>query len=277
MRRLRNRLWTLRRTRTAIPWNLVLTVLIVLIGIAKGDSIPVNEASPGSVYFREDFDNLDSWKPLKFRNIEKMSSYTVEAMAGTGSCLRAQSNDSSSALAWKGEFDVYKYPMMKWRWKVSNVYPHGNSASKTGDDYPIRINIMFKYDPKDPHVKKQFKYAFGKFLYGKYPPYTDLIYIWANQDQEPKDMPSPYAPEIMMIPLRAGPKLAGRWEEEEVNVLDDYRAAFGTDPPRMAGLAIMNDSDNMGGSSVSWVDWIEIFRPSNRAGGDGEGGRGKRE
>jgi hypothetical protein len=63
-----------------------------------------------------------------------------------------------------------------------------------------------------------------------------------------------------MVPLRSGPGLAGRWLTEERNILEDYRQAFGEDPPAVAGLAFMNDSDNTGESSVSWIDWIEIFR-----------------
>ena len=64
----------------------------------------------------------------------------------------------------------------------------------------------------------------------------------------------------MMIPLRSGSALAGQWLEEERNILEDYREAFGEDPPATAGLAFMNDSDNTGESSESWIDWIEIYK-----------------
>ena len=65
-----------------------------------------------------------------------------------------------------------------------------------------------------------------------------------------------------MIPLRSGSGLVGQWLEEERNILKDYREAFGKDPPTKAGLAFMNDSDNTGEASVSWIDYIEIFRPA---------------
>lgn len=54
---------------------------------------------------------------------------------------------------------------------------------------------------------------------------------------------------------------------EEVDVLSDYRRAFGTDPPGQAGLAVMNDSDDTGESSVSWLDDLEVRGPGG--GGDG--------
>ena len=245
--------------RVLLFLELALVLLITVPANTWGAGVSVKEEAPGSVYFRDDFDTLDNWKTLKFKSIENMSTYTVEAMAGSGSCVRAQSSGSASAIAWQGEFEVYKYPMMRWRWKVSNVYSRGDATSKKGDDYPIRINVMFQYDPKDPNVKRKLKYGLGKIFYGKYPPYTSLTYIWANRSQRQKYLPSPYVREDMMIPLRSGPEFAGQWMEEEVNLLEDYRAAFGTDPPRKANLAIMNDSDDMGESSVSWVDWIVIF------------------
>lgn len=61
-----------------------------------------------------------------------------------------------------------------------------------------------------------------------------------------------------MIVLRAGTAQLGTWLEEKVNIVDDYRKAFGTDPPAIASLAIMNDSDNTGEASTSSMDYIVV-------------------
>ena len=45
-----------------------------------------------------------------------------------------------------------------------------------------------------------------------------------------------------------------------IAILDDYQQAFGVKPPARARIAIMNDSDNTGESSVSYVEYIEIFK-----------------
>jgi Ca2+-binding EF-hand superfamily protein len=47
---------------------------------------------------------------------------------------------------------------------------------------------------------------------------------------------------------------------EERNVVEDYRRAFGSDPPARATLGIMNDSDNTKEASVAYVGFIEIYR-----------------
>jgi hypothetical protein len=69
-----------------------------------------------------------------------------------------------------------------------------------------------------------------------------------------------YAEEAKMVILEAGEDNAGKWLQEEVNIVEDYRDAFGNMPPSIASLAIMNDSDNTGEKSVSYVDFIEISK-----------------
>jgi len=63
-----------------------------------------------------------------------------------------------------------------------------------------------------------------------------------------------------MIILEAGGDNAGKWLQEEVNIVEDYVEAFGTMPPPIASLAIMNDSDNTGEKSVSYTDFIEVSK-----------------
>ena len=62
-----------------------------------------------------------------------------------------------------------------------------------------------------------------------------------------------------MIPLQEGQPNVGKWQEQEVNILADYKAAFGKNPPEIASIAIMNDSDNTRESSISYVDYIVVY------------------
>jgi Protein of unknown function (DUF3047) len=39
-----------------------------------------------------------------------------------------------------------------------------------------------------------------------------------------------------------------------------HKLAFNRNPPEVATIAIMNDSDNTGEASVSYIDFIEILR-----------------
>jgi len=234
--------------------GIVVLILIMLPAVFKTRT--VNRET----FFREEFKTLDSWEDLKFPKIKKMSRYSIEEAADGSSVLKADSSDAASALVWDGDFDVYQYPRLRWRWKVSNVFVKGDARVKKGDDYPMRIDVMFKYDPSDPAVRRAFKYSLGKLFYGRYPPYAALNYVWANRETDSRYMVSPYTDRNIMVLLQKGTGNVGRWMEEDVDIMEDYRNAFGEDPPRMAGLAVMCDSDNTGESSTSWLDWIEIYR-----------------
>jgi len=61
-----------------------------------------------------------------------------------------------------------------------------------------------------------------------------------------------------MVVLERGKEKVGQWVEESVNVLEDYRKAFGKEPPATAGIAVMSDSDNTKTSAEAYLDFIEV-------------------
>ncbi len=211
------------------------------------------------ICLREDFDDLQRWKPLTFPKIGRHSSYGVSAGEG-GGVLEASSDDSASGIVYEKEFDIYRCPRLRWRWKVSRTYSGGDATRKSGDDYPARLYIIFPYDPSAAGFGERIAYGAAKAIYGEYPPRRALNYIWANRPLGRRYIPNAYTERAMMIPLR-GPGEVGEWVIEEVDLLRDYREAFGEDPPARASLAFMNDGDDTGESSVSWVDFIELHGP----------------
>jgi hypothetical protein len=230
----------------------ILSVFIVV------TSLSVSAQDKG-VFLRDDFNNLENWKPLYFKRVKKHSQYST-VREGENSYLKAESHASASGIVFKKEFHVFDYPKIRWRWKIRNTYEKGNVKEKSGDDYPIRIYIFFKYEPEKASFGKRIRYDIAKAVYGEYPPDSSLNYIWANRKHEETVFVSTYADESMMIPLESGVELARTWVEEEVNIVKDYRKAFGKDPPPVASVAIMDDSDDTGESSVSYIDYIEIYR-----------------
>ena len=105
------------------------------------------------------------------------------------------------------------------------------------------------------------QYGAAKLLYGEYPPHSSLSYIWANKKYPERILQSPYTAKAQMILLQKGGERAGLWIEEKVNALEDYRKAFGTDPPGEASLAIMSDADNTGEKATAYVAYISVSAP----------------
>jgi len=212
------------------------------------------------VFFREDFLDLDNWEPLTFPKIERHTAYAAVTEGGR-SFLKAESRASASAIVLKKTFDVRSHPILRWRWKVDNVYRNANGTEKEGDDYPIRVYVTFEYDPRQADLMEKVRYAAAKALYGKYPPHSSLNYVWASDPRAGEVIVSPFTEKARMIVLERGAARVGQWVGETADIVRDYRKAFGYDPPATASIAIMNDSDNTGEASVSYVEFIEILNP----------------
>jgi hypothetical protein len=235
--------------------------IFVLLAVLLSPALPATDHGP-AVRIREEFADLDRWEPLVFPEIPRHTLYSVESDAQSD-YLRAESSGSSSGLIFTEEFDVYEYPKIRWRWKVDNLYSGEQvnmARRKDGDDYPIRICVIFRYDPQRADPFQRLVYAAAKRRYGEYPPHSALNYVWASNVTTEPVVTNPYSSRSRMIFLRMGEERKGQWVEESVVILEDYRRAFGEDPPAQASLAIMNDSDDTGQSAVSFVEFIEIYR-----------------
>lgn len=233
----------------------IMAVLVVLAGVACFSPLCAGDAT----LFREDFRDLSAWKEVHFPKIPRHTVYGIEK-SGSDSYLMATSDASASLIVYRNPFDVYEYPRVRWRWKVSNVYAKAVPRSKEGDDYPIRMYIAFQYEPGKAGILEKAMYNAARLVYGEYPPIKSLNYVWASRPEEERMIVSSYTDRSMMILLEAGAAKATQWVDEEVDILADYQKAFGGSPPRMATIGIMNDSDNTGEKSVSYVDYIEVLK-----------------
>jgi hypothetical protein len=234
-------------------------LLIICVFLITFTIIVAPFAQDKEIFFREEFNNLEHWKPLHFPKIKNHTKYSIER-DGDGGYLKAKSNASASGIIFKEEFNVFEYPKVIWRWKVSNVFKKGNAKKKSGDDYPLRVYIIFKYNSDTASFGQKIKYGLAKAIYGEYPPHSSLNYIWANKQHNETIITNPYASEAKMLILQTGKENADKWIEQEIDIIKDYRIAFDKDPPAIGSFAIMSDSDNTGESAFSYIDYIEVGR-----------------
>jgi hypothetical protein len=152
---------------------------------------------------------------------------------------------------------VRALPILRFEWKVEAIYEGHDPRRKAGDDYPLRLYLFFPLDEEKAGLLDRL----ARTLYGQLPPHSSLNYVWSSvAAPRDKPYPSPYTGRVRMIPLQGGPARLGQWVAEELDVLADYRLAFGQDPPPgPAQLAVMNDSDNTKLASVSWLRKLQAL------------------
>jgi hypothetical protein len=198
------------------------------------------------------------WKPLTFKKIEKHTIYTLVTDNGTA-VIKAVAEASASGLTREIKINPKEYPIVQWRWKVSNILKKGDVHRKEGDDYPARIYITFEYDPSKLSFFEKAKYGTIKLLYGQYPPLAVINYIWESKVPVGTMAPNPYTDRVKMIVVESGETKLNQWVNEERNVFEDYKRAFGEEPPTISGIAIMTDTDNTGESATAYYGDI-VFK-----------------
>lgn len=252
-------------------WICFIFILVIFYGLALL-AVPIQADAPDAVHVGA-FSHAqaggpfsDSWKPLTFHKIDEHTEYSLVEDDGTV-VVKAVSRGSSSGLTREVTLDPKLYPIVEWRWKIENVLQKGDVTTKAGDDYPARLYITFAYDESKIDLLDQAQYELAKLLHGKYPPTGAITYIWESRSPVGTIVPNPYTDRVQMIVLESGADKAGQWVSESRNLYEDYRKAFGDDPPAISGVAVMTDTDNTQESAVAYYGDI-VFRKTVR--GEGE-------
>ncbi len=183
------------------------------------------------------------WQPLTFKKIERHTNYRLSEEAGRPIIL-AESERAASGLIRPLDLDPQVYQTLSWCWKVDAIIKKGDVRTKAGDDYAARIYVTFKFDPEHASFFEAAKFKTYKLFYGEYPPKGALNYVWANRMQIGEVVPNAYTDRAMMIAVESGEEKVGQWHCAKRNLFNDYKAAFGEDPPNISGIAIMTDTDN---------------------------------
>jgi hypothetical protein len=203
----------------------------------------------------------EGWKPLTFPKIERHTVYMLVKDEGT-TAVKAISEASASGLTRQIKINPKEYPIISWRWKVTSVLKKGDVTKKEGDDYPARIYITFEYDATKVGFFDKAKFETYKLLYGQYPPIGAINYIWESKAPQGTIVPNSYTDRVKMIIVESGSVLLNQWVSEERDLYDDYKKAFGEEPPMLSGVAIMTDTDNTGESATAYYGDILFKRRS---------------
>jgi hypothetical protein len=194
--------------------------------------------------------NSSAWKPLTFQKVPKHTVYEP-VKEGERVVVRARSAAAASGLAREVRIDPRQYPVVRWRWKIENLLEKSDIRTREGDDYPARLYITFEYEPDKVSAGRRAKYRLGRLLFGDIP-IAALNYVWDGKAPVGTVVDNAYTDFAKMVVVRSGAKDVGIWVEERRNVYEDYKRAFGGEPPMIKGVAIMTDTDDTGETATAY-------------------------
>ena len=209
-------------------------------------------ARPGSAF-------PEGWAPLGLQNVRNRTRYALVNDDGK-TVLRAESNAAASGLSRKLHADPAEYPLLRWRWKVSNTLKGGDVYKKEGDDYPARIYVMFDYPIEKLPFDERRKLRMARALHDPDLPAATLCYVWDSKAPPGTITPSTYTDRVRMVVVESGPARVKRWVDVERDVYRDFRAAFGEAPPAISAIAVATDTDNTGETVTAWYGDISLHK-----------------
>lgn len=210
----------------------ILTESLLLLGVTTSSTSAEKEI------ILDDFSNglSNHWKTKSFQG---ETEYRV-GKEGDFFFLSASSGGTASGLYYDIEYSPEEYPILSWSWKIENTIKSGNARTKEGDDYAARVYVVFP-----------------SFLFWKT---KALNYVWANKLERNQFTPNAFTGNAVMVAVESGDSNVGSWITERRNIIEDYKKAFGSLPPKVGTIAIMTDTDNTKESAKAYYGPIKILK-----------------
>lgn len=243
-------------------------ILVSFVNIGSSYTQPIN-LNPDSIdnfvmdpaTFSEK-DNSDTiWELAPFGRKDP-TIYTAANKDNGEAIIQAESNQSISSVQVNLRANPQEFQIIEWEWMIKSVLEAGDVTQKDGDDYAARIYITFDYPVSKLSFGDKIKYRFYKTFTSFDVPTRALNYVWANKAEVGSIHPNPYTDWVQVVAVQSGNEKAGTWQSEKRNILEDYRAAFGEEPPAITGIQIMTDSDNTGESAKAAYGKIILKKES---------------
>jgi hypothetical protein len=155
-------------------------------------------------------------------------------------CLKSE--DTSFSFQKPLDIDPREFPVISWKWKVTELPEGGDFRERGKDDQAAQLLVAFS----NANV---------------------IVYIWDTT--APKgyvdDAWSPPFLSIKAVVMQSGRAQTGRWLTETRSVYEDYRGLFGKEPPRIAGIRLQINSQHTETSGESFFADV-LFKRQRTAG-----------
>lgn len=208
------------------PGKLILLSLMSLPAIVMAATLTIGDFAANGI---------DQWQNKSFKGQTEYELVTVDGRR----VIRADSNATASGLYRKIDIDLSATPWLHWRWKVANVLEGVDETTRSGDDYPARVYVVFS----------------GGLAFWRT---RTVVYVWSSHQPAGSSWHNAFTDNARVIAVESGTDKIGQWVTESRNVREDYRRLFGEDVTQADAVAIMTDTDNSGQQATAWYGDIRF-------------------
>ena len=187
------------------------------------------------------------WRFQALRGVKNNTKYAyVHDDTLNATVLEGVADAAAGALVFRFDGDAQASSILRFKWRAGNLLPTSDPKTKAGDDYVARIYITFASDPQRASFKEKTENAIANAIYGEVPPHAALSYVYTHKAKQGEIITSPYTARVKKLVVDADLESIGKWKSFTRDIYDDYKRAFGEEPTKISGIAIMVDTDNTG-------------------------------
>ncbi len=146
--------------------------------------------------------------------------------------IKAESVGSRSSLYKEVGEKEKDFPVLTWRWKISNVVRSAIETKKDRLDAAARVMVVFGRERSSQVTE------------GREPSGFRIEYIWASHLPRGRLFDHPGERGCKVFVLETGERKSGEWVFEKRNLLMDYKKAFGAEPRGVLAIGIQTDTDH---------------------------------
>lgn len=208
--------------------------------LAVANLLPAQVQTPTPCVRFDDVATLTAEAPLpetwSLRAVsgEDAPSARVSVLEGTPALTLAA--DSAAGQIWR-ELDHQIEPQegrLEWTWRVDRAPARSVLGDPALDDAPARVFVVFG----------------GGGLFGRP---RILFYTWGRAEAVGHNFISYVSSRAAVIVLRNENDGLGAWFHESRDVFDDFHRIFDREPDEIRAVGFMADTEQTGGSSVSFL------------------------
>jgi hypothetical protein len=197
------------------------------------------------------------WKHVPLASFKNNTDYTLVAEDGAV-VLRATAHNAASFLAARADFDPHQFPVLSWRWKVTQGIAAANTADQSKEDAPVRLMVAFAGDTSKLSLKERATASAAQTISGQALPYATLMYVWGGKVPIDSITVSSRSSRIRMLAVAADDQGVGRWHSYTRNLVEDFKRAFGEEPGKVTSIQLMTDTDNTGADAQAYYGDITV-------------------
>ena len=231
-----------RDAKRRTDWNPVWLAAALALSVAL---FPVSKAVSAEASLLLSDPRMPLEKAWTHRIFGTATEYSRVTVAGQPA-IRAIGRNSASGLYREVNYRLADYPWLEWVWRVDKLQAGADIRTKAGQDFAASLFLIF-----EERMLMLMKHTWT------------LSYVWTNDRVTAETVVrSPHAPETSRaIVTESGTTRLGRWIRERRNVADDFRRAFGRDPPAtVKTLVLFTDSDQTGQPVTAYYGEVRAVR-----------------